>query len=198
MTRRTRPAARTAPIPSNSPIPVRLQKRRRGDPRSVSSPWFKNGLSRQLCVSDGTAMFLTEANVLQYLLARHFAVIEDVVAARYSVRDLSRRNRNYRVTCGSREYLVKQAKKNLISPAARRWNRRLPFAARHAPTRDSNRCAGLRPKRIPMIRRTRSSFSSFYPTTLPSQPCPSAFRPTRGVWWDAPWLSFTPRCVGQI
>jgi Ser/Thr protein kinase RdoA (MazF antagonist) len=56
-------------------------------------------------------MFLREANVLQYLLARRFASLEGVVAGKYFVRDLSRRNRNFRVTCGSREYLVKQAKK---------------------------------------------------------------------------------------
>jgi aminoglycoside phosphotransferase (APT) family kinase protein len=56
-------------------------------------------------------MFLTEANVLQYLLERRFADLESVVDGAYRVRNLSRRNRNFRVTCGSREYLVKQPKK---------------------------------------------------------------------------------------
>jgi Ser/Thr protein kinase RdoA (MazF antagonist) len=56
-------------------------------------------------------MFLTEANVLQYLLARRFTGTESVVNGTYEVRNLSRRNRNYRVTCGAREYLVKQTGK---------------------------------------------------------------------------------------
>jgi len=56
-------------------------------------------------------MFLTEANVLHYLLARRFTGLESVVEGTYEVRNLSRRNRNYRVTCGAREYLVKQTGK---------------------------------------------------------------------------------------
>jgi len=56
-------------------------------------------------------MFLTEANVLHYLLERRFADLESVVDGEFHVRDLSRRNRNFRVTCGAREYLVKQPRK---------------------------------------------------------------------------------------
>lgn len=56
-------------------------------------------------------MFLTEANVLHYLLARRFVAPENVVEGTYEVRNLSRRNRNYRVTCGAHEYLVKQTGK---------------------------------------------------------------------------------------
>jgi Phosphotransferase enzyme family len=56
-------------------------------------------------------MFLTEANVLHYLLGRRFGGAEDVVEGTFEVRDLSSRNRNYRVSCGSREYLVKQTGK---------------------------------------------------------------------------------------
>src|SRR5215469_11151469 len=56
-------------------------------------------------------MFLTEANVLHYLLERRFADPESVVDGRYSVRNLSRRNRNFQVICGAREYFVKQPRK---------------------------------------------------------------------------------------
>jgi tRNA A-37 threonylcarbamoyl transferase component Bud32 len=56
-------------------------------------------------------MFLTEANLLPYLLDRKFADLESVVAGDYRVRSLSRRNRNFRVTCGAREYFIKQPKK---------------------------------------------------------------------------------------
>ena len=56
-------------------------------------------------------MFLTEANVLHYLMEKRFAAGEDVVDGSFIVRGLSRRNRNFRVTAGSREYLVKQVKK---------------------------------------------------------------------------------------
>src|SRR5450755_318106 len=55
-------------------------------------------------------MFLTEANVLHYLLEKQFAGPEDVVAGQYTVRGLSRRNRNFRVSSGAREYLVKQVR----------------------------------------------------------------------------------------
>src|SRR5580704_16166289 len=55
-------------------------------------------------------MFLTEANVLHYLLDKRFANPQDVVSGQFTVRGLSRRNRNFRVTCGAREYLVKQVK----------------------------------------------------------------------------------------
>lgn len=54
-------------------------------------------------------MFLTEANVLHYLTGRRFAGLDAVVRGEYTVRDLSRRNRNLRVTCGAHEFLVKQA-----------------------------------------------------------------------------------------
>lgn len=56
-------------------------------------------------------MFLTEANVLHYLLERRFADLESVVDGNFHVHNLSRRNRNFRVTCGTREYLIKQPKK---------------------------------------------------------------------------------------
>lgn len=56
-------------------------------------------------------MFLTEASVLHYLLDKRFAGPEDVVAGRFLVRGLSRRNHNFRVTAGAREYLVKQVRK---------------------------------------------------------------------------------------
>ncbi len=55
-------------------------------------------------------MFLTEANVLHYLLGKRFACPEDIVDGRFTVRSMSRRNRNFRVTAGAREYLVKQVK----------------------------------------------------------------------------------------
>jgi Ser/Thr protein kinase RdoA (MazF antagonist) len=56
-------------------------------------------------------MFLTRANVLHYLLEKRFAGPEDVVSGQFTVRTLSRRNQNFRVTSGAREYLVKQATK---------------------------------------------------------------------------------------
>ncbi len=56
-------------------------------------------------------MFLTEASVLHYLLDRRFADLESVVRGAFDVRNLSRRNRNYRVTCGAREYFIKQPKR---------------------------------------------------------------------------------------
>jgi hypothetical protein len=56
-------------------------------------------------------MFLTEANVLHYLLDKRFAGPEDVVSGKFTVRSLSRRNHNFRVTSGTREYLVKQVRK---------------------------------------------------------------------------------------
>jgi aminoglycoside phosphotransferase (APT) family kinase protein len=62
-------------------------------------------------------MFLTEANVLHYLVERNFADLEAVVDGQFSVRDLSYRNYNFGVTCGRREYLVKQPKK--WTPAGR-------------------------------------------------------------------------------
>lgn len=62
-------------------------------------------------------MFLTEANVLHYLVERNFAEMGAVVDGRFTVRSLSYRNYNYAVTCGRREYLVKQPKK--WTPAGR-------------------------------------------------------------------------------
>ena len=56
-------------------------------------------------------MFLTEANVLHYLLEKRFTAPQDAVSGQFSVRSLSRRNRNFHVTSGAREYLVKQVKK---------------------------------------------------------------------------------------
>jgi Ser/Thr protein kinase RdoA (MazF antagonist) len=56
-------------------------------------------------------MFLTEANVLHYLAGRRFTDFQPVVDGTFTVRNLSRRNRNFRASCGSREFLIKQAKK---------------------------------------------------------------------------------------
>src|SRR5258705_1566280 len=58
-------------------------------------------------------MFLTEASVLHYLARRGFADFDCVTGGAYAVRNLSRRNRNFRVSTGTREFLVKQA---------RQWN----------------------------------------------------------------------------
>ncbi len=54
-------------------------------------------------------MFLTEANVLDYMTGRGFAGPEFVMRGEWSVRNLSRRNSNFRVTRGGHEFLVKQA-----------------------------------------------------------------------------------------
>lgn len=54
--------------------------------------------------------YLTEANVLHYLLERRFASLEAVVDGGFTVRRLSRRNNSFHVTCGRRAYLVKQVK----------------------------------------------------------------------------------------
>jgi Ser/Thr protein kinase RdoA (MazF antagonist) len=56
-------------------------------------------------------MYLTAANVLHYLLDKRFADPFDVVSGKFTVRGLSRRNHNFRVTSGAREYLVKQVRK---------------------------------------------------------------------------------------
>src|SRR5436853_1986201 len=56
-------------------------------------------------------MFLTEANVLHYLVDRQFADLDAAVSGAFAVRSLTRRNRNFHVRCGEREYLVKQVKK---------------------------------------------------------------------------------------
>jgi Phosphotransferase enzyme family len=56
-------------------------------------------------------MYLTAANVLHYLLDKRFADPQDVVSGKFTVRGLSRRNHNFRVTSGAREYLVKQVRK---------------------------------------------------------------------------------------
>jgi Ser/Thr protein kinase RdoA (MazF antagonist) len=55
-------------------------------------------------------MFLTEANVLYYLVDKQFADVETAVSGAFAVCPLTRRNLNFHVTCGTREYLVKQAK----------------------------------------------------------------------------------------
>ena len=56
-------------------------------------------------------MFLTAANVFHYLLEKRFAAAEDVVDNRFTVHALSRRNLNFHVAAGAREYLVKQVRK---------------------------------------------------------------------------------------
>jgi hypothetical protein len=53
-------------------------------------------------------VFLTEANVLHYLIERRFAGLDTVVDGDFEVRSLSHRNRCLRIACGTREYLVKQ------------------------------------------------------------------------------------------
>src|SRR5215471_19107331 len=58
-------------------------------------------------------MFLTEASVLHYLCDRGFAGYQAVTGGTYAVRNLSRRNRNFRISTGAGEFLVKQA---------RQWN----------------------------------------------------------------------------
>src|ERR1035438_7296493 len=62
-------------------------------------------------------MFLTEASVLHYLVGRNFARLDAVVDGQFTVRNLSYRNYNFGVSCGRREYLVKQPKK--WTPAGR-------------------------------------------------------------------------------
>jgi hypothetical protein len=54
-------------------------------------------------------VLLTEANVLHYLVKRGFARYDTVTDGSFAVRNLSRRNRNFRVCTGSRDLLVKQA-----------------------------------------------------------------------------------------
>lgn len=55
-------------------------------------------------------MFLTPSNLLHYLVEKQFGDVEAVVSGAFVVRSLARRNLNFHVTCGTREYLVKQAK----------------------------------------------------------------------------------------
>lgn len=55
-------------------------------------------------------MILTEANVLHYLLEKRFADLDSVVSGAFTAAPLTHKNRNFRVVCGSREYLVKQVK----------------------------------------------------------------------------------------
>ena len=55
-------------------------------------------------------MFLTRSNVFHYLVERKFCDLEAGVSGPFAVRSRPRRNLNFHVTCGSREYLVKQAK----------------------------------------------------------------------------------------
>jgi len=56
-------------------------------------------------------MFLTEANVLHYLVEKRFAEVADVVSGRFTVHNKSRRNLNLGVVAGDRQYLVKQVRK---------------------------------------------------------------------------------------
>jgi hypothetical protein len=55
-------------------------------------------------------MFLTPSNLLHYLVEKQFGDVEAVVSGAFVVRSLARRNLNFHVTWGTREYLVKQAK----------------------------------------------------------------------------------------
>src|ERR1035441_7860103 len=68
------------------------------------------GLVEPACFLKPRRMFLTEANVLHYLVERQFVDLETVVSGAFAVRSLTRRNRNLHVRCGARLYLVKQAK----------------------------------------------------------------------------------------
>jgi Ser/Thr protein kinase RdoA (MazF antagonist) len=77
-------------------------------------------------------MFLTESNLLPYLLERRFADLESVVGGEYEVWNLSRRNRNFRVVCGERAYFIKQPKnwdaagrRTLEQEAALYWQARV-------------------------------------------------------------------------
>lgn len=56
-------------------------------------------------------MFLTRASLFHYLLHKNFADPEHVVSGAFTVHTLSRRNHNFRVRSGTREYLVKQVRK---------------------------------------------------------------------------------------
>jgi len=60
-------------------------------------------------------MFLTDATVLDYLHARGFVGLDAVTSGQYAVRNLSRRNRNFRVSTGTTELLVKQARQWTVS-----------------------------------------------------------------------------------
>src|SRR5260370_28779298 len=54
-------------------------------------------------------MFLPEANVIDFMTGRGFAGAGFVMRGEWGVRNLSRRNSNFRVTRGGHEFLVKQA-----------------------------------------------------------------------------------------
>jgi len=56
-------------------------------------------------------MYLTEANILHYLMEKQFADAADAVAGEFRVHTLSRRNVNLRVVVEKRQYLVKQVRK---------------------------------------------------------------------------------------
>jgi len=56
-------------------------------------------------------MYLTAATVVHYLLEQRFADVADVIAGEFRVHALSRRNLNFRVAAGKRQYLVKQVRK---------------------------------------------------------------------------------------
>lgn len=56
-------------------------------------------------------MFLTPANLFHHRLHKKFADPANSVSGSYTVHTLSRRNQNFRVTSGTREYLVKQVRK---------------------------------------------------------------------------------------
>jgi hypothetical protein len=55
-------------------------------------------------------MYLSRSNLLHYLVEKQFSDLEPAVNGAFVVRSLTRRNLNFHVTCGAREYLVKQAK----------------------------------------------------------------------------------------
>jgi Ser/Thr protein kinase RdoA (MazF antagonist) len=124
-------------------------------------------------------MFLTEANVLHYLAGRGFTGFEPVVDGTFAVYNLSRRNRNFRVSCGTREYLVKQARK---------WD----VAGRSSLEREADFCrqAKTDPRFLPLRRLTPESYSydpdhsilifEFLPDESPLPVAPNRLAPEAG------------------
>jgi hypothetical protein len=79
-------------------------------------------------------MFLTRSNVVHYIVEKEFCDLEAIVSGAFVVRSLTRRNLNFHVTCGTREYLVKQAKdwdfqaRASVEREAAFYRRRVPLA----------------------------------------------------------------------
>jgi Ser/Thr protein kinase RdoA (MazF antagonist) len=134
-------------------------------------------------------MFLTEANVLHYLAGRGFTSFQPVVDGTFAVRNLSRRNRNFRVSCGGHEYLVKQARK---------WD----VAGRSTLEREANFCRQARtdPRFAPLRRLTPESYSydpansiiifEFLPDESPLSVAPNRLAPEVGLLVGAAMARF--------